>query len=202
MSKTLVVSYLPRGERSNTKKIVDAAVAALAGTTIETLDLIADTPELFLRDNLMAYIMRNYVGEQKPEYEKALASFDRLVAQIKSADNVIVAYPMYNFSMPAVVKAWFDAVMQKGQTFDVDASGMHGLLTKKNALVITTSGGDYSGNPGWEHATSLGVIEFQFMGFKSIDKVTAAALNAPTTNIDEVVGKAAADAVMIVKKWA
>jgi FMN-dependent NADH-azoreductase len=52
-----------------------------------------------------------------PNEEKLLSKMDRMAAQLKSADIVVVVFPMYNFSMPAIVKARFDSVMQNGVTF-------------------------------------------------------------------------------------
>jgi FMN-dependent NADH-azoreductase len=42
---------------------------------------------------------------------------DRMTTQLKSANIIVVAFPMYIFSMPTIVKAWFDSVMQRGVTF-------------------------------------------------------------------------------------
>lgn len=202
MSKTLIVSYLPRGERSNTKKVLDGFTSAAQGkTTIETLDLIEDTPELLLRDNLMAYIMREYVGEKKPEYDTILAHADTYITQLKSADNVILAFPMYNFSFPAVVKAWFDLVMLKNHTWDMNESGFIGLLKNKRALIITTSGGDYSAMPSYEHALSLGQVELGFMGISDITTVTAAGINAKPNEADDIVAAAVGKAADVAKKW-
>ena len=49
--------------------------------------------------------------------EKLLSKMDRMAYQLKSADIVVVAFPMYNFSMPVIVKACFDSVIQHGITF-------------------------------------------------------------------------------------
>ena len=48
---------------------------------------------------------------------------DRMTTQLKSANIIVVAFPMYNFSMPAIVKAWFDSVMQRGVTFGNETDG-------------------------------------------------------------------------------
>jgi hypothetical protein len=69
--KTLVVSYLPRADRSNTKRLLDAFVESACGQDVEILDLLEDTPDLFLADNLSSYIKRNYLGESLSDREKA-----------------------------------------------------------------------------------------------------------------------------------
>jgi FMN-dependent NADH-azoreductase len=82
MSKTLIVQYIPRGERSNTKKVLDAFLSeAKDKTEIEVLDLIENTPPLFLSDNLIAYILRDMVGEDiSEEQQKLLEPADKFIA--------------------------------------------------------------------------------------------------------------------------
>jgi FMN-dependent NADH-azoreductase len=84
---------------------------------------------------------------------------------LKSADIVVVALPMYNFSMPAIVKACFDSVLQKGVTF----GGEYSQWWKK-ALTLISSGGVHSNKsfPGREHAISLSNLEFQYMGYSDV----------------------------------
>ncbi len=72
------------------------------------------TADMLIDNNLLAYINRNILGQKlSPNEEKLLSKMDRMAAELKSADIVVVAFPMYNFSMPAIVKALFDSVMQK-----------------------------------------------------------------------------------------
>jgi len=51
---------------------------------------------------------------------------------------------MYNFSMPASVKAYFDMILLKGQTWDMNASGYVQLCKEKKLVLISTSGGVYN----------------------------------------------------------
>ena len=60
--KTLLVKYTPRNERSSTKKLLDAFREKIKNSEIEELDLSKDVPDMFLEDNLLAYIQRNYLG--------------------------------------------------------------------------------------------------------------------------------------------
>ena len=62
--KTLIVSYLPRGERSHTKKLLDAFLAEVHRQEIEHLNLLEDQPDLFDAENLHSYVMRNYMGAE------------------------------------------------------------------------------------------------------------------------------------------
>jgi FMN-dependent NADH-azoreductase len=103
--KTLIVKYIPRNEQSNTKKLLDAFREEISISDVEELDLLDDVPDMLLDNNLLAHINRNILGlELLPDEEKLLSKMDRMAAQLKSADIVVVAFPMYNFSMPAIVK--------------------------------------------------------------------------------------------------
>ena len=128
--KTLIVSYLPRGPRSRTKRLLDHFAAGIKSGEVEHLDLIESVPPLFLRENLLAYYRRNYADEPLSDAEAGiLRDMDRLTAQLQAADFVILAYPMFNLSVPAVVKAYFDAVLQKGGTWTFGPTGHpEGLL--------------------------------------------------------------------------
>jgi FMN-dependent NADH-azoreductase len=175
--KTLIVKYIPRNERSNTKKLLDAFREKISNSDVKELDLLDDMPDMFLGNNLLAYINRNFLGlELLPEEEKLLSKMDRMAAQLRSADIVVVAFPMYNFSMPAIVKAWFDSVIQKGVTFGERKDGQMAISNAgKKALTLISSGGVYSNElfSGREHALSLSNLEFQYIGYSDVRGILA-----------------------------
>jgi FMN-dependent NADH-azoreductase len=76
------------------------------------------------------------------------------------------------------VKAWFDSVMQKNETWTVDDNGYVPLMTGKKALVLMSSGGVYEGDfAGHEHAATLAQTELGFMGFDTTI-ISAAGMNS------------------------
>ena len=203
-TRTLVVKYIPRGERSNTKKVLDRLKSNIKNSKITEIDLATDTPDMFLNDNLMAYIQRDYLGEElTSEQKKLLTKMDSMIEQVKSADNVILAYPMFNFSMPAVVKAWFDSIMLKGHTWDKGDGSYVGLMKGKKALTIVASGASYSSGPmkPWEHSLSLAIAEFQFMGFSEVKGILAEGMNSNEETKSNSLARAFNDADKISKEW-
>jgi FMN-dependent NADH-azoreductase len=175
--KTLIVKYIPRNEQSNTKKLLDAFREEISISDVEELDLLDDVPDMLLDNNLLAHLNRNILGlELLPDEEKLLSKMDRMAAQLKSADIVVMAFPMYNFSMPAIVKAWFDSVIQKGVTFGARKDDQMVISNAgKKALTLISSGGVYSNESfsGREHALSLSNLEFQYMGYSDVRGILA-----------------------------
>jgi FMN-dependent NADH-azoreductase len=175
--KTLIVKYIPRNEQSNTKKLLDAFRDEISDSHVDELDLIDEAPDILADNNLLAYIKRNFLGlELLPQEEKFLSKIDRMAAQLKSADIVVVVFPMYNFSMPAIVKAWFDSVMQNGVTFGKGYDDQVVISNAgKKALSLISSGGVYSNKSfsNREHALSLSNLEFQYMGYSDVRGILA-----------------------------
>ncbi len=203
--KTLIVKYIPRNEQSNTKKLLDAFREEISISDVEELDLLDDVPDMLLDNNLLAYINRNFLGQELlSDEEMPLSKMDRMAAQLKSADIVVVAFPMYNFSMPAIVKAWFDSVIQKGVTFG-ERKDDHMVISNagKKALTLISSGGVYSNesSSGREHALSLSNLEFQYMGYSDVRGVLAEGMamkeEVKQTNLNKSIRQVRA----IAKEW-
>ena len=72
---------------------------------------------------------------------------DELIAELRAADTIVIGAPMYNFSIPTSLRAWFDYVLRPGETFKYSEAGPQGLLTGKRVIVIESRGGLYSAGP-------------------------------------------------------
>lgn len=86
-------------------------------------------------------------SERDPEQRAAVAYSDTLIGELKRADVVVLGLPMYNFTIPSTLKAYFDHVARAGVTFRYTDSGPEGLLKGKKAYVFTARGGQYAGTP-------------------------------------------------------
>lgn len=67
---------------------------------------------------------------------------ERLVAEVKAADTLLLGVPMYNFGVPSSVKAWLDWIVVP-ELF-VDQGTGEGVLTGKRVVVVTARGGSYA----------------------------------------------------------
>jgi FMN-dependent NADH-azoreductase len=65
---------------------------------------------------------------------------DRLIAELQSADVLLVTLPMYNFTVPSAFKAWIDHIVRIGHTFAYDGSSFTGLVSTRQAFVICVAG--------------------------------------------------------------
>jgi FMN-dependent NADH-azoreductase len=108
-------------------------------------------------------------AEQRNEAQQAVIAYsDRLIDEIRAADIIVIAAPMYNFSLPSTLKAYFDHIARAGVTFRYTESGPVGLLTGKKVVVFSTRGGLYAGTPN-DGETPL--IR-QFLGFLGMTDVS------------------------------
>ncbi len=71
---------------------------------------------------------------------------EELIQELESADFVVIATPMHNFTVPAALKAWIDHVVRVRRTFDVTAQGKLGALRDRPVFVAVSSGGRFSGD--------------------------------------------------------
>ena len=78
-----------------------------------------------------------------PEQKEVLAVSDTLINELREADVIVIGAPMYNFAIPAPLKAWIDQVVRVGQTVLFGAGGPKGVLKGKKVYVITSRGGAF-----------------------------------------------------------
>jgi FMN-dependent NADH-azoreductase len=82
--------------------------------------------------------------EHTSSQRAATALSDELIAELEAADTIVLAVPMYNFSIPSTLKAWIDHVARRGRTFRYSENGPEGLLKGKKVFVVTARAGIYS----------------------------------------------------------
>jgi len=99
---------------------------------------------------------------------QVLAQSNALVQELADADILVIAAPIYNFSIPASLKAWIDLVARAGLTFRYTENGPVGLLSGKKAYVVLASGGTAIGS---DIDFASGYLR-HVLGFIGIDAVT------------------------------
>ena len=170
MPNLLSVVASPRGEysisRALTAQFVEAWKQNHPDSTVQTRDLVTSTlPFVDLPWIAGAYTPAE---QHSPEMRAALAVGNELIAELQAADHIVIGTPMYNFSTPAILKAWIDQVVRVGVTF---SPSYEGLLKNKKATVIIASAGVYTPGSYMEsHNAETGYIK-QVLGFIGITDV-------------------------------
>lgn len=112
---------------------------------------------------------------------EATALSDALIAELKSAHTLLIAAPIYNFSMPSALKAWIDQVVRIGHTFAFDGQQFTGLVTQPRAVLALAYGaGGYQGPlMAMDHLKPYLTQLLAFLGIRSIEVLSA---EGTTTN--------------------
>ncbi len=111
--------------------------------TVVTRDVGAETVPHLAVNHLMAGATP---AENRSEQQaREAATGDTLIGELEEADTIVIASPMYNFSISSNLKAWIDHVTRAGRTFRYTEEGRpEGLLKNKKVVVVTARGGIYS----------------------------------------------------------
>lgn len=163
---------------SNSKKLGDELIARMEalhpGMQVQQRDLNED---IYFIDE--AWVSANFTPpEERSELQKQRLEFsDLLIDEIRHADHIVVTTPMYNFSIPAPLKAWIDLICRAGVTFQYRADGPVGLLKNKRVDIIMTTGGVPLQSP-LDFASDYLKQIFRFIGIEDINIIAADQMNA------------------------
>jgi FMN-dependent NADH-azoreductase len=95
-------------------------------------------------------------AQRTPAQRAALKESDELVRELQAAELVVIGMPMYNFGMPAPLKAWVDGIVRVALTFDIDLNREDPyvplLADRQRRAVILTSRGGHGFDAGGELA--------------------------------------------------
>jgi FMN-dependent NADH-azoreductase len=80
-------------------------------------------------------------AERHPQQRAVLADSDRLVEELDAADVVVLTAPVYNFSVPAALKAWIDMICRARLSFRYTENGPQGMLHDRPVYLVMASGG-------------------------------------------------------------
>ena len=195
MASLLKIDVSPRGDHSISRKLGNQFIEHFQQThpdaTLITRDL-ATTSIPFVD---LPWIGAAYTPDEArtPEHRTALKISDDFIAEIKAADHILLTTPMYNFAVPAVLKAWIDHIVRVNVTFKTTPEGAYvGLITGKKATVIIASAGDYSAPPmdGYNAEKSYLKQIFGFIGITDVNFVDAGGtyvLNSGKVSVDQFV---------------
>ncbi len=147
--KVLHIIATPRENDSNTLRV---AAAFLESLQAKHTDLSVDVINLFNQD-LPAVAGDNIeskytltVGQPiDKRHKESWQQIEVLIKHFLSVDIYLISTPMWNFSIPYVLKYYIDAIIQPGYLYKYNEQGQPvGLTLGKKMICITSRGGDYS----------------------------------------------------------
>ncbi len=171
MKKLLVIQVSPRFDYSVSRKLTNKFVEDWQSTHSGGNVVVRD-----LMQTELPWVDLPWIGgaftpaeQHSEEMKKAIQVSDDLIAELKTADEIVIGTPMYNFSIPAILKAYIDHVVRMGVTVTMSYEG---LLTGKKATVILASGSDFGPGTKYESANVASPYLKQILGFIGIHDVT------------------------------
>ncbi len=156
------------------RHLVDGLRERDPAATVTQRHLDASLP--LLDEALMAAVSTNPT-ERTPAQAERAAVPDTLIEELEAADAIVLAVPIYNFSVPASLKAWIDLVARARRTFRYTENGPVGLLRNVPVYLIVASGGVPVDSPA-DFATPYVRQVLGFLGLRDVRVIAADRLMA------------------------
>ena len=179
-----------RRHGSTTRALTDQFIESLKEKTADVAVITRD-----LADG-MPFVDEDWIGanftpaENRTAAQSAILAFsDSLVEELKAADIIVIGAPIYNFNIPAVLKAWIDQVARARVTFQYTDKGPVGMLKGKRAVVVTASGGVRVGS---DYDFGIGYLK-HLLAFIGITEASVIAADGQATDQDGALSRADAD---------
>ncbi|MDP8224676.1 MAG: NAD(P)H-dependent oxidoreductase [Candidatus Lernaella stagnicola] len=200
--KILHVNANPKPlDESASKQITDAFFATLASTDadleITHRDLTVDAPPFYSYEHYRNFWYPVGDAQYKPSEEEAKQSeyARREIERFNKTDVLVITTPMWNFGVPATLKAWIDQVLAPKHAFSLGPSGVKALHNVKKVVVLLASGGAY---PDGDPVTMQLKMVFGFVGISDVQFAWADGQNPVFfTDSDERLKKARKAAVSL-----
>ncbi|MDD3329610.1 MAG: NAD(P)H-dependent oxidoreductase [Zoogloea sp.] len=191
--KILQINSSARSAGANSTRLADSITARLKAANpaavIELRDLAAN-PHPVLDEAALGALFTP-ADQRTPEQAARIALDDALIAQVQSADVIVLGVPMYNFGVPVQLKTWIDAIAKAGVTFRYTANGPEGLIKGKKVYVALARGGLYRDTPADSQVPYLkGVLGF--LGMTDVEFIYAEGLAMGPESADKAFAEAEA----------
>ena len=175
MSKVLILKSSILGGYSQSGHLIEhlSQLWTEQGADITVRDLAAEP--LPVLDGEIAMGLRG--GDDLSERQQEVLNLsNKLIQELKNHDTIVIAAPMYNFSIPTQLKNWIDLIARAGVSFTYTENGPEGLITGKRALLITTRGGVHKDSPA-DHVVPYLKTVLGFIGIEDVETVYGEALS-------------------------
>ncbi len=177
MAKILVLKSSIMGEGSQTNRLIDIMLEHRKDQGLQDDITIRNLAEMNL-PVLDLEIFQALRGAENvnQDIQQIVALSDELIAELKSADLLVIGAPMYNLNVPTQLKNWFDLVARARQTFRYTETYPQGLVEGVKAVVVSSRGGIHVGQET-EAVTPYLKAVLGLMGIHDVDFIYAEGLD-------------------------
>lgn len=175
--KILRIDSSARYENSVSRQLVDQLIEKLqqaSDTEVTVRDVAKGLPFV---DGPMVVAYNTPEEDRTLEQKETLKLSNQLVSELQSADMIVMGVPIYNFSVPASLKAYIDLVARAGLTFEYSSEGPKVLLRDRKTYIIITSGGtpvgseiDYTSGYLKHFLSFLGITDVEIIAADSLSR--------------------------------
>ncbi|MBU9721484.1 MULTISPECIES: FMN-dependent NADH-azoreductase [Bacillaceae] len=170
---------------------------------ITELDLFEENLPYYNTDMINGMYKSANGMELTPAEEEATTLVNKYLNQFLSADKIVFAFPLWNFTVPAVLHTYLDYLAQAGKTFRYTAEGPVGLLNDKRVVLLNARGGVYSEGPAASAEMAVNFVNamLSFWGVEDISKVIIEGHNQYPDQADDIIAKGLQSAAELAKKF-
>ncbi|HEM8710012.1 TPA: NAD(P)H-dependent oxidoreductase [Acinetobacter baumannii] len=177
MAKILVLKSSIMGEGSQTNRLIDVMLEHRKDQGLQDDITIRNLAEMNLPVlDLEIFQALRGVENVNQDIQRIVALSDELIAELKSADLLVIGAPMYNLNVPTQLKNWFDLVARARQTFCYTETYPQGLVEGVKAVVVSSRGGIHVGQET-EAVTPYLKAVLGLMGIHDVDFIYAEGLD-------------------------
>jgi FMN-dependent NADH-azoreductase len=184
MARLLHILAHPDPDNSRTGRLAAAFLQRYADLhpddDIFNLDLYQERIPFVTAHHLAAFRKHRAPDEMSGPERQAWEDVSARVRQFMEADKYLVTAPMWNFTVPAILKAYLDLIVVAGQTFHFDPSGAPvGMLAGRRMVLVSTCGGSCALPELAEFEINTRYLRaiFGFMGIEVIGEIVAEGTN-------------------------
>lgn len=183
MKNILHIISSPRAEVSASRKLGNAVIKKIqekySDAVVKERDLTTSPTPLLDETHINTFF--SPAESHSTEQQSINKYSEDLISELKEADIIVIDSPMYNFSVPATLRAYFDFTSRAGYTFKYDENGPKGLLNDKKLYIAFTSGNIYSEGPYQIYDSNVPYIKniFGFYGVSDVSVFRAEGLAIP-----------------------
>ncbi|NML20813.1 FMN-dependent NADH-azoreductase [Pseudoflavitalea sp. G-6-1-2] len=172
MKNILHIISSPRQQESSSIKlgnrIIEKLLTQYPGSSVTTHNLSQTHYPPLQEAQIAAF--KTPPNALNAEQQQLLSLSNKAVAQLAEADILVIGSPLYNFTIPAGLKAWLDHIVRPGLTFTYENGKPQGLLKVQQVYLALAANGVYSDGPTkhWDFAEPYLRHILGFIGLSNI----------------------------------